>query len=80
MELLRFAAEGLQLLSPDASQMPPQPQAPKCLPNGSQMSFKWLPKMLFGVSRWGHLRKFHQGSAWFCVEKLKKYGLDTETP
>ena len=41
MELLRFAWEGLQLLSPDASQMPPQPQAPKCFPNGFQMPSNW---------------------------------------
>ena len=46
MELLRFAAEGLLKLSPDASQMAPQTQAPKCLPNGSQNASQMAPKWL----------------------------------
>ncbi len=36
MELLRFAWEGLHFLTPDVSQIPPQPQEPRLAP-------KWLP-------------------------------------
>ena len=56
MELLRFAWEGLHFLIPDASQMPPQPQAPKCFPNGSQMLPKWHPNVSQVASKnavWG---------------------------
>ena len=50
MQLLRFAAEGLPKMSPDASQMPPQPQAPKWLLNGSQNASQMAPKWLLNES------------------------------
>ena len=42
----RFAAEWLPKMSPGASQMPPQPQAPKWLQNGSQNASQMAPKWL----------------------------------
>ena len=56
MQPLCFAWEGLHFLIPDASQMPPQPQAPQCFPNGSHMLPKWHPNVSQVASKdavWG---------------------------
>ena len=74
MQLLRFAAEGLLKLSPDASQMPPQPQAPKCFPNGSQMPPKWHPNVSQVASKnvvWGLVL-----GSYFAVQTVSVISLE----